>query len=91
MNCSLCGQLVASGDVNMHHPIPRSEGGQRTEPTHRDCHIKHHSTNNHFREWGRQGGLITATTKRWAFNLLGVRSHPAYDLARSFYVAHYAH
>lgn len=92
MICALCSGAIKPGDeVNLHHPLPKSQGGIETKPTHKDCHIEHHSTNGDFRTWGRQGGIITAATKRWSLNLRNVSAHPAYELARSFYRALYAH
>lgn len=92
MNCQLCQKPIHPGDeVNLHHPTPKSEGGTLTAPTHRECHVEHHSINGHFRVWGGQGGRLSAITCRWAFNLKNVRQHPAYDFARSFYAATYAH
>jgi hypothetical protein len=32
-----------------------------------------------------------ASSKRWAFNLLNVRTHPAYEPARQFYLTNYAY
>jgi len=92
MICFLCSRRIRKGDaMHLHHPTPKSEGGQKTEPTHRDCHIEHHSTSGQFAEWGREGGKQSALTKRWALNLRNVNAHPAHDLNRSFYIAHYAH
>ncbi|HXG66559.1 MAG TPA: hypothetical protein VNO70_15775 [Blastocatellia bacterium] len=61
-----------------------------TIPTHAGCHIKFHSLSGDFKAWGRVGGQITAATRRWSLNLLNVRTHPAHDLRRSFYHAHYS-
>jgi hypothetical protein len=92
MICALCKGAIKKGDViNFHHPLPKSQGGIHTEPTHRDCHVKHHSDGGDFREWGREGGKLSAITRRWAFNLRGVRSNPAFDFDRQFYLAYYAH
>jgi hypothetical protein len=92
MTCHLCQAGIAAGDeVNLHHPTPRSQGGTRVEPTHRDCHVRFHSQSNHFREWGKIGGQISALSKQWAFNLRNVKDDPAYDYARQFNRAFYAH
>ena len=92
MTCYLCSHAIQPGeDVNLHHPVYRSHGGTQTEPTHKDCHVAHHSDQGDFREWGRQGGIITAATRVWAFNLKGVRNHPAHDINRQFYTAFYTH
>ena len=78
MTCALCSQPIATGDVNMHHPVYRSNGGTETEPMHKACHVALHSSRNDFAAWGRIGGKKAALTLRWAFNLRNVRSHPAY-------------
>ncbi len=92
MTCSLCSRAIRPGDVvNLHHPTPRSEGGTHTEPTHKACHVAHHSASDDFRRWGRLGGLMSALTRRWAFNLRGVKDDPLYDAARDFHTAFYAH
>ncbi len=92
MTCALCSGAIKPGDaVNLHHPTPRSEGGTFTTPTHRDCHIAHHSDRDDFRRWGQLGGLMSALTRRWAFNLRNVKDDPLYDTARSFNRAFYAH
>ena len=90
--CFFCTQEIGPGDaVNLHHPVYRSQGGKAVAPAHKDCHVVHHSNSGDFRAFGRIGGQITATTKRWAFNLKNVKDHPAYELSRQFYRAHYAH
>jgi len=91
MTCYFCSEAIGPGDVNMHHPVYRSRGGTHVEPSHRACHVAHHSNRGDFKQWGRIGGQITALTRRWSFNLRGVKDHPAYDFDRSFYLAHYAH
>jgi hypothetical protein len=92
MICDLCSGAIRKGDViNFHHPLPKSQGGIETQPTHKDCHVEHHSNSGDFREWGRIGGQISALSKQWAFNLRNVRNCPAYDFARLFNRAHYAH
>jgi hypothetical protein len=92
MTCGLCSGAILPGDVvNQHHPIRRSEGGTFTNPTHKACHVAHHSEGGDFREWGREGGLQAALTKRWSLNLRNVKGDPLYDAARQFHVAFYAH
>lgn len=91
MTCAMCSQPIEPHDeINLHHPVYRSEGGTEVEPVHKSCHVEFHSRAGDFRTWGRVGGQITAATRRWAFNLKGVRTHPAHDINRSFYAAHYA-
>jgi len=34
MICALCSQSIAPGDVNLHHPVYRCDGGTVTQPTH---------------------------------------------------------
>jgi hypothetical protein len=90
MTCLFCEQPIAPGDVNMHHPVYKSNGGRDTKPAHKDCHVSHHSEQGDFRDWGRAGGKLSALTKRWALNLKNVRTHPAHEINRSFYLACYA-
>jgi hypothetical protein len=90
MTCYFCSEPIQPGDVNMHHPVYRSRGGAHVEPSHKACHVAHHRDLGDFKAWGRIGGQITAITRRWAFNLKNVRSDPAYDTDRSFYLAFYA-
>ena len=92
MTCYLCsGAIKPDDEINNHHPVYQSQGGVGTEPTHRDCHVAFHIAAGDFSTWGRIGGQITATTKRWSFNLKNVKDHPAYEMSRQFYRAHYAH
>jgi hypothetical protein len=87
MMCFLCHSAILAADrVERHHPVPRSQGGQQTEPTHRACHRRHHCDD--FREWGRRGGLASALTRVWAQNLLNVRTHPSFAIDRGFYLVH---
>lgn len=91
MTCYLCNQAIRPGEeVNQHHPIYKSNGGIDTEPTHQECHVNYHSTNGDFTKWGKEGGKLSALSKRWAFNLLNVRDDPAYQLERQFYLMTYA-
>ena len=90
--CFFCTKEIQPGQpVDYHHPIYKSAGGKVVAPAHKSCHISHHSEQGDFRAFGRIGGQISATTKRWAFNLKNVKDHPAYELSRQFYRAHYAH
>ena len=88
--CYFCQQPVKPGDVNLHHPLYKSKGGTHTEPAHKDCHVTHHSDQGDYRTWGREGGKLSALTRRWSFNLKHVRTHPAHDINRSYYRALYA-
>lgn len=69
MICYFCQQPVSRRELNLHHVIPRSEGGEVIAPTHRHCHVTHHSQRGDFRMWGRKGGLTTAARGWWIFNL----------------------
>ena len=91
MTCYFCSEPIEPGDVNMHHLVYKSRGGTETAPSHADCHRSFHSDQGGFKAWGRTGGQVSAITRRWAFNLRGVKDHPAYDFDRAYYVAHYAH
>ena len=86
--CYLCNLPINPQDeVEYHHPIYKSRGGLETFPTHKRCHRAHHSNKGDFRSWGQ----MSALTRAWAFNLLNVRNHPAYDFDRAYYLMHYAH
>ena len=69
MICHFCEKPIAKRDLNQHHVIPRSEGGQEIAPAHRQCHVRHHSEQGDFKKWGRKGGLTTAARGWWIFNL----------------------
>jgi hypothetical protein len=90
MTCYFCNGRIRAGDLNIHHPTPKSEGGTVTVPTHKSCHVAHHSQEGHFRAWGRAGGQLSALTCLWAFTLRGVKDNPAYELQRQFYRLYYA-
>ena len=90
MTCYFCDLPIGDGDLNNHHPTPRSEGGTATVPSHKSCHVNHHSSQGHFRHWGKVGGQLSALTCRWAFTLRGVKDNPAYELHRQFYRMFYA-
>jgi len=68
--CALCHRPIRKSEkVNRHHPKLKSEGGVEIVYVHEPCHVEHHSQHNHFREWGRRGGLTTAARGWWIFNL----------------------
>ena len=68
--CGLCFQPIKNGErVNDHHPIYKSEGGIETVEVHQKCHVQFHSSKGDFREWGRKGGIKTASLGLWIFNL----------------------
>jgi hypothetical protein len=91
MRCFFCSLPILTGEkVNHHHLVYKSRGGVDTSPAHEACHRAHHQNAGDFKAWGREGGLITATTRRWAVNLKNVSTHPAYDLDRAYYFALYA-
>jgi hypothetical protein len=91
--CGLCSRPIRKGQrINLHHtPILRSQGGDAVVEVHEKCHRQHHSTNNHFRQWGKIGGEISAISRQWSFNLLNVRTDPAHEINRQFYRMNYAH
>jgi hypothetical protein len=92
LQCFICTLPISRFDVvNNHHVTYKSQGGTETRPTHRECHVRLHSSRNDFREWGRIGGLISALSRQWAFNLKNVRNDPAHEINRDFYRAMYAH
>jgi hypothetical protein len=87
MTCALCSGAIQPGDeINLHHPVYRSEGGTQVEPTHKACHVAYHSNKGDFRAWGR----LSALTRRWAFNLKHVKDNPAYEFDRQYYLMLYA-
>jgi hypothetical protein len=89
--CHICDRHIRPGDdVEYHHPVYRSAGGVETEPTHKACHRRLHSERGDFAAFGRLGGLLTAQTRVWAFNLKNVRNHPAYEFDRHYYLMLYA-
>ena len=91
MTCLFCSQPITTADVvNQHHVIYRSQGGTETAPMHKACHVALHRSRQDFARWGKQGGQKAALSMRWAFNLRHVRTHPAYDTHRQFYLMHYA-
>ena len=83
MTCFLCTQpITARQKVEYHHPIYKSRGGKKTAPTHKRCHRIHHSGKGDFRERAKMG----TASKKWAFNLKNVRTHPAYEQVRWSYL-----
>jgi hypothetical protein len=85
--CYFCTKAIEPDQaINLHHPVYRSNGGTQVEPAHESCHVEYHSRQGDFRQWGRQ----SAQTRRWAFNLKGVKDHPAYDFDRAYYLMLYA-
>ncbi len=86
--CYFCkDEIQPDENLNLHHPIYKSNGGTQVEPAHETCHVEFHSKQGDFSEWGKR----SAETRAWAFNLKNVRSHPAYDFDRQYYLALYAH
>lgn len=90
MTCYFCGCFIRQAELNYHHVVPKSQGGKDTVPSHKSCHIAHHSRNDHFRHWGRMGGQLSALTRQWAFNLKHVKDNPAFEMDRQFYLLYYA-
>ena len=89
MTCLLCSLPILTGEEvhQHHHKELKSRGGTETAPVHGSCHRAHHSNVGDFKRWGQQ----SAETRRWSFNLRNVRTHPAYDFDRQYYLALYAH
>ncbi|GEM_PF-819532 len=85
--CFFCNlEIRPDQPLNLHHPTYKSEGGTHVEPSHETCHVEYHSRRGDFKEWGKR----SAETRRWAFNLKGVKDHPAYDFDRAYYLMLYA-
>jgi hypothetical protein len=88
MTCTLCQQPIEPhATINWHHPIYKSRGGTATVPAHQRCHVEYHSNRGDFRRWGK----LSAQTRVWAWNLKNVRTHPAYEFDRQYYLMLYAH
>jgi hypothetical protein len=86
--CYFCTKPIEpSQPINLHHPKYKSNGGIKVEPAHESCHVEYHSMQGDFKEWGKQSAL----TRAWSWNLKNVRTHPAYDFDRQYYLALYAH
>src|ERR1051325_5802922 len=85
--CYFCKvEIKLDQAINLHHPIYKSNGGTHVEPTHEQCHVEYHSRQGDYRIWGQR----SAETRRWAFNLKGVKDHPAYEFDRAYYLMLYA-
>jgi len=85
--CYFCNtEITQDQPVNLHHPTYKSNGGKLVEPAHERCHVEFHSRQGDFSEWGK----LSAQTRRWAFNLKNVRTHPAYEFDRAYYLMLYA-
>ena len=85
--CYLCQNPIAAQDeIEYHHPTYKSRGGKEVFPCHKHCHRAHHQSKGDFRAWGK----LSSLTRAWSFNLLNVRSHPAYEFDRNYYLALYA-
>jgi hypothetical protein len=41
--CRLCGRPVVAAQLDLHHLIPKSQGGRETIPLHRICHRQIHA------------------------------------------------
>lgn len=65
--CHFCSKTVRR--PHYHHLKPKSEGGVKTVPAHRKCHVAHHVANNHFARWGQRGGKRSALNGHWVRNL----------------------
>lgn len=81
--CDNCGEWIQRGELQWHHPIPRSEGGTDTVPYCRGCHVRHHSKRGDFARWGRLGGQASAALGHWAHHLRRVRDHANYAPLRA--------
>lgn len=85
--CYFCNlEIKPDQPINLHHPVYKSNGGTQVETAHEKCHVEYHSRQGDYRTWGRR----SAETRRWAFNLKGVKDHPAYDFDRAYYLMLYA-
>lgn len=71
--CANCGKTCY---IESHREPPRSVGGEQTIPLCVKCHMQHHKDKNHFAQWGRLGGKITAQRypDLWKRNLKQYRS-----------------
>lgn len=41
--CALCGRLVPAAERDLHHLVPKSQGGRQTAVLHRICHRQLHA------------------------------------------------
>ena len=91
--CNMCQRPIRRGQrVNQHHPIYKSQGGTATVEVHEHCHRQHHNAPgpdglSDFQRWG----MLSAMSRRWAFNLKYVKDDPAHEINREFYRSFYAH
>ncbi len=87
LSCYFCNREIKPDQtINLHHPTYLSNGGTHVEPAHERCHVEYHSRQGDYRNWGKR----SAETRRWAFNLKGVKDHPAYEFDRAYYLMLYA-
>ena len=85
--CYFCIKPIEQDQpINLHHPHYKSEGGTQVVPAHEQCHVEYHSRKGDYREFGKR----SAETIAWAFKLKNVRTHPAYDFDRAYYLMLYA-
>lgn len=88
LSCYFCTKPIEPDQViNLHHTVYKSQGGKEVAPAHEHCHVEYHRRQGDFRGWGRR----SAETRRWAFNLKNVRTNPAYDFDRAYYLMLYGH
>ena len=84
--CYFCSKPIEQDQlINLHHPTYKSNGGTHVEPAHENCHIEFHSRRGDFKMWGQR----SAETRRWAFNLKNVRTNPAFEFDRQYYLMLY--
>ncbi len=43
LSCRLCGRIIESRQLDLHHLVPKSRGGRDTVPLHRICHRQIHA------------------------------------------------
>jgi hypothetical protein len=43
VQCELCGRAIEPSQLDLHHLIPKSQGGRETVPLHRICHRQIHA------------------------------------------------
>ena len=85
--CYFCNlEIKQDQPINLHHPQYKSNGGTQVEPAHERCHVEYHSRQGDFREFGKRSSM----TRAWAFNLKNVRTNPAFDFDRAYYLMLYA-
>ena len=75
--CTDCGRTCY---IDHHHEPPKCSGGVDTVPLCRECHKRRHINANHFAQWGKRGGQITAQNPiRWLRNLKQFRNRTDLD------------